>query len=310
MIDINKVLEFGFREEGIVGTIWEPEDAPMAVVVLVHGITDYHSRYKDFAEYLNNQKIAVIGFDLPGHGLSGGEHRVYFGKNGIERLQTILQMCISLGKDRYPDVPIILLGMSLGSYLVRTYLIQTKNHCVDGGILVGTGEMSSSELLIAKMIVQMEKFFYGDKAAPQLIQNLAFGSYNQKFEPNHTSMDWLIKDPEALNLFMSSPLRGEKVTIGAFKDLLNMVSIACSLKNMESGKRIPVLLCSGEEDAVGGFCKKVKETYKKFSSAGYDTKLCLYKNSRHDVLHDNDHEDAYSDIVSWIHNLKEVAYGE
>lgn len=302
------VHDFSIKSAGetIYGTIWEPEEKPKALVIFAHGITDFHSRYNDFFNHLNNSGVVVMGFDYPGHGRSEGTPRVYFGKNGVKRLKTILKRCIDLGKSRYENIPIILLGMSLGSYLVRSYLSQETDDRIDGVVLVGTGEMSPIELFIAKAIVKIEEIIYGDKAAPDLIQELAFGSYNQNFAPVRTAMDWLIKDPDELDLFMNSPYRGEKVTIGAFRDLLSLVSISCKKSNIRAGKKVPVLICSGKEDAVGGFGDKVKETYSKFEDAGYSVVLRLYENSRHDVLHDYDSEEAYSDISSWLETLKEV----
>lgn len=56
-------------------------------------------------------------------------------------------------KKTYPDIPYILLGFSLGSFAVRTYLICYPGR-IDGAILAGTGQNSIIELLIAKAITK------------------------------------------------------------------------------------------------------------------------------------------------------------
>lgn len=292
--------KFTFFVDPIVGTVWEPEGKTKAVVILCHGITDYHSRYEDFAKYLTDRGVAVIGFDYPGHGKSGGSPRVYFGKNGAHRLTRILRRAIHEAESRFRDTPVYLLGMSLGSYLVRSYLIQYEDDRIAGAILVGTGHMTPIELFIAKAITKIEEIIHGDKAAPKLIQTLAFEVYNREFEPVRTSMDWLIVDPEELDRFVNSPYRGQEVTVGAFRDLLDLASVACDEDDIKVGTKVPIFICSGACDAVGGFGDKADDVYTKFVEAGYKVNFKLYEDSRHDVLHDCDREEAYADIASWI----------
>ncbi|MBQ2301952.1 MAG: alpha/beta hydrolase, partial [Oscillospiraceae bacterium] len=49
---------------------WLPEGEPKAVLQIVHGIAEYVHRYNDFAEFLAENGIAVVGEDHLGHGKS------------------------------------------------------------------------------------------------------------------------------------------------------------------------------------------------------------------------------------------------
>jgi acylglycerol lipase len=51
---------------------WDPEASPEAVVCLVHGLGEHTGRYAHVAAALNDAGYAVLGFDLCGHGKSGG----------------------------------------------------------------------------------------------------------------------------------------------------------------------------------------------------------------------------------------------
>ena len=67
--------------------IWEPEDKPaVAVLHIIHGMTEHIGRYKELAETLTNHGIVVCGFSLRGHGKSETSSRLKgvatLGKNG------------------------------------------------------------------------------------------------------------------------------------------------------------------------------------------------------------------------------------
>ena len=51
---------------------WQPETPPKAVVCLVHGLGEHSGRYAHVAAALNDAGYALLGFDLRGHGKSGG----------------------------------------------------------------------------------------------------------------------------------------------------------------------------------------------------------------------------------------------
>lgn len=52
---------------------WKPDEAPKAVVVIVHGLNSHSAYYQWVAEQLNTQRYEVYAIDLPGRGNSEGE---------------------------------------------------------------------------------------------------------------------------------------------------------------------------------------------------------------------------------------------
>ena len=54
------------------GQNWQPESAPRAVVALVHGMGEHSSRYAHLADAVCQQGIALMAFDLRGHGSTEG----------------------------------------------------------------------------------------------------------------------------------------------------------------------------------------------------------------------------------------------
>jgi len=109
------------------GEEWLPEGAPKAVLQIAHGIAEYVHRYNDFAEFLAENGVAVVGEDHIGHGksIAEGAPHIYFAKeNGWDKVVTDIHTLRKTYGEKYPDVPYFLMGHSMGSFLARTYLIK------------------------------------------------------------------------------------------------------------------------------------------------------------------------------------------
>ena len=128
---------------GIHAVEWTPDMAPRAVLVLSHGVSEHILRYEPLAAYLTERGFAVAGHDHLGHGLSvaAGAPRLYFGPRGSwDWAVQDLYARRELAGQRFPGLPVFLLGHSMGSFLARTYLIRYPG-TVAGAILMGTGQM-------------------------------------------------------------------------------------------------------------------------------------------------------------------------
>ena len=110
---------------------WMPESGEYrAVLQITHGMVEYIERYKPFAEFLNDQGVLVVGHDHLGHGASvaSEEELGYFAEpdpsdtlvEDMHTLRTTIQT-------ENPGVPYFMMGHSMGSYLVRRYLIYHGN---------------------------------------------------------------------------------------------------------------------------------------------------------------------------------------
>lgn len=294
--------------------IWEPDDDVLGVIQVVHGITEHIMRYEEFADFFTTRGIAVVGIDLLGHGLStnNGELVMYFGKGkSWKYVVEDINRCFVHTKEMYPDVPYTLLGFSLGSFLVRTYLIDNPG-LVDAAILIGTGYYSPLEIYLAESIVKSETKKYGDDVATDKIRSLTFETYNKKFKPNRTAYDWLCSNEEALDQYTLDPLRGENITVGLFRELLYGMKYTSSKVNINKmSKMKPVVLLSGDNDSVGNFGKGVEKVYNLYKSCGLsDVSIKLYENLRHDILHEKNNAIIFEDIYNWLITRKLIKNNE
>src|SRR5215207_10575 len=118
---------------------WEPNEKPKALVALVHGLGEHVSRYEHVAKMITNAGYAFAGFDLRGHGKSGGT-RGHFPSIDVV-MQDIKDFFIFLTQ-QYPDIPHFLYGHSLGGLLVLTYAL--KNKAGLSGVIVTSAGLRSA----------------------------------------------------------------------------------------------------------------------------------------------------------------------
>lgn len=300
--------EFNFlssdNETNIHMVMWEPKNEAKLIVQIIHGVTENIMRYEELAHFLNERDILVVGIDLLGHGLStnSGNKKMYFGKEGswfdvVKDVDT----CLSIVKKDYPNIPYVMLGFSLGSFLLRTYLIDYPNNC-DGAIIIGTGQTPNFQIALAQMVVKNETKKYGDNVATEQIRKLTFETYNKKFAPNRTPYDWLCSNNEELDKYINDPLRGEAMTVGLFREMLSGMKYTGNIRNVKKmNKDIPILLLSGSQDPVGDFGKGFDKAIRRFKRANIQSiSSILYSNLRHDILHENIRLKIYNDIYIWL----------
>ena len=288
------------------GMRWEPEGGSVrAVLQICHGVAEHIARYDAFARYLNGLGIAVVGHDHLGHGLSlpEGGTPVYFGEgntwNTVVDDIYVLHQRIRLW---YPDVPLCIMGHSMGSFLTRTYLIRYPG-TVKAAVIMGTGWQPKAVIAGGMAVAKAVGAVVGENGTSDLVTNLAFGAYNKLFAPNRTSCDWLSADEGNVDAYMADPLCGADTTVGLFRQMLSGIRFNQKLSNLrQMDPRIPVLFVAGEKDPVGDCGNGVRRTYQEFRRAGVqDCTLKLYPGLRHEILNEKaQQQQIFEDIGQWL----------
>lgn len=288
------------------GMRWEPEGGSVrAVLQICHGVAEHIARYDAFARYLNGLGIAVVGHDHLGHGLSlpEGGTPVYFGAgntwNTVVDDIYVLHQRIRLW---YPDVPLCIMGHSMGSFLTRTYLIRYPG-TVEAAVIMGTGWQPKAVIAGGMAVAKAVGAVVGENGTSDLVTNLAFGAYNKLFAPNRTSCDWLSADEDNVDAYMADPLCGADATVGLFRQMLSGIRFNQKLSNLrQMDPRIPVLFVAGEKDPVGDCGNGVRRTYQEFRRAGVqDCTLKLYPGLRHEILNEKaQQQQIFEDIGQWL----------
>lgn len=290
-----------FKERNLYTKIWNV-DKPIAILQIVHGMTEHIERYESLANYLNQHNIIVAGYDLRGHGHNSTCEVATFKENGWKESIEDIHCFYEYLNKKYPNLPKYLLGFSLGSFLVRDYL-HDYNDKLNGVIIMGTGTQPSFLLSIIIKIVKTQINKNGFNNATELIKKLSFDTYNDKFKPTKTEFDWLCSDENELSKYNQDKLCKNSISSGLFYQLLKSMKRNSKSNVYESWNiDIPILLVSGEEDPVGDLKKGVIKLEKEMKQTLNNIELKLYK-GRHDILHEeynNTAEQVRRNILEFV----------
>ena len=282
-----EVFEFdGFGGAKLPAVIWLPEGAVKRVLQIAHGMTEHIGRYEAFAEEMTAQGIAVAGYDLRGHGKNPGDAQVAsFGENGWEASLEDMRLFFAHLAERFPGAAHDMLGFSLGSFLLREYLGKWPEG-VNRAIIMGTGHQPALVLSAIMAIVKGQIKKGGFDGTTDLVRNLSFGTYNQKFKPNRTASDWLCADEKRLDAYIADPLCRKDISSGLFWQLLGAMKRTGTKTAVEGiNKDMPVLLLSGQDDPVGDQSKGVAAVKAMMEKAGMKrVQMALLPGARHVVL--------------------------
>ncbi|ULQ45600.1 lysophospholipase [Flagellatimonas centrodinii] len=109
---------------------WAPVATPRTVIVLVHGAGEHVGRYGYLIAHLLAAGHAVVALDHPGHGRSGGPRGLV---PDLHAAAANLKPLIEHARRRWPQVPLLMLGHSMGGAIATGYAI--SHEMLDGLIL-------------------------------------------------------------------------------------------------------------------------------------------------------------------------------
>ena len=243
---------------------WLPDqESPNVWVQLVHGMNEHIGRYEEFAAYLADHGIAVMGHDCIGHGKTAAslEDRGWFGeRQGHQFLVQDIRKVALYGKRIFPEAKHVILGHSMGSFMTRRYLAAyadgwkekaseaQSDQCgnpeaahrklgvewqqePDGVILSGTGNPPHDLVRFGWGLANGFCIQRGTHDRSKTLYQMSIGAYNRQFAPVETEYDWLSRDRERVQKFLKDPLTKEE----NFLSLKTFVRLTASFIIANSG---------------------------------------------------------------------------
>jgi alpha-beta hydrolase superfamily lysophospholipase len=244
-----------------------------------------------------------------GHGGSIGENTVrgYFYGGWFAAVDDSMRLMKDTMAE-YPDVPYILFGHSMGSFMARTILAKYPDSGISAAIICGTGWQPTFALpALAKVIDAMGKKA-GEEAPNEQLDKMIFGGYTKGFENVRTPKDWLTRDSKIVDAYIADPLCGFVASSGLLRDMMLGIHYIQQPKHMQNMKKhLPVFFIAGDKDPVGANGKGVKQAAQAFKKAGMvNVALKLYPDCRHEILNELNKQEVYEDITGWIAKVTEL----
>jgi acylglycerol lipase len=251
---------------------WEAEGSPRAVVVICHGVNSHGGQHAWTAEQFAGRGLAVFALDLRGRGKSEGER--YYVEDVADYVADVA-VTIRTAKDRYPGLPVYLLGHSAGGVVSCTYALDNQDE-------------------IAGLICESFAF---QVPAPGFVLAAVKGiSHIAPRLPVLTlHMKDFTRDPAALAVLEADPLtKGESQPAATVAALVRADE---RLHDNFDKITLPVLILHGTEDKAT-VCKGSEFFHAHAGSM--DKTLKLYQGHYHDLLNDIGKEQVFEDIAGWI----------
>jgi len=211
-------------EYGLVTRLWCGETSPRYILAVVHGLGEHAQRYTHVAESFVNHGASVLAWDQKGHGRTGG---------ALPHFQVLLDDLGSVETyvaSKYPGVPLVFYGQSLGGGLVINYLLSRSSQA--------TGGIATSPLLRTTVPPPAWKLAVA-KALGKLWPSFTLSTAIRPKELTH--------DPAGVKAYQSDPLVHQRV------------SAALGLSMLEAGEwsianahklATPLLLMHGTQDRI------------------------------------------------------------
>ena len=310
---------------------WQPDlsddkgpSKPGLVLHIVHGMAEHGLRYKKLAEKLSIHNIEVWAPDHRGHGKTadlsvnypdrGGRLGHCADRNSFDTVTKDVHAINTLIRQTYPDIPLVLMGHSWGSFISQNYIEKYSNEQagIDGCILSGTRGPGDFLVKAGLPLMNIIAFVHGSRNRSPLARALADGSYNKPFKPNRTAFDWLSRDEQEVDAYVADPLCGFLCSSGFYRDLtygLNKIHKPDAMSRIRTS--LPVYVVCGSADPVGDMGASPTALVNIYRSLGIkDLEFILYPGARHETLNETNQEEVMDNLVSWINRHYGITTGD
>ena len=276
--------------------IYEPDASvkKRGVIQIVHGMTEHMARYEEFAEYFTMKGFVVLGNDIISHGRSVHERSEALYIEDWFHAVSDISSVKKLAKELYPELPVFILGFSLGSFLVRS---MDSLDDYKGRILIGTGQQPTAVLGILRFYLNI-KYRRKMTVASREVSAIVFDNYNNSFR-GFPANYWLLTDGDKRKAYMDNKLVKRNFSPRFLCEFIRGM-IYTNKKKDATDNSIPTLFIYGENDPVSGFGKGIKKVYRKYHNNNPKTKLIKISGKTHDILHDADAERVFRHIEKFM----------
>ncbi len=246
------------------------ETAPdnKAIVVIVHGLCEHQGRYDYFAEKLHAAGYGTYRFDHRGHGRSQGDIPNYTTYHEIlDDTNVIVDMAIA----ENPDIPVYLLGHSMGGFAVSLYGSKYPDKKLRGVVTSGAAVVDTIGLFAS---------------AP--------GGLDPNLELPNQLGSGVCSVPEVVDWYGKDPYNKKSYAIGLVYALKEgQAWFEEAMKEF----RYPVLMTHGQNDGLVGMDDSLIFFR---NAASQDKQLKIYGNLFHEILNEYCKDQVVADMIAWM----------
>ncbi len=273
---------------------WEAEGRPRAVIVALHGMSDYSNAFDMPGRFWAKQGITTLAYDQRGFGRS--DHPGIWA--GAQVMRADLNDAVAAARARYPGVPVFALGESMGGAVVLTSLACTgasadapKSACsppaVDGVILVAPAVWSRGDMPLSYRAA----LFLGAHLLPGMILTNSAASHVVTIVPSD--------NVAMLRALGRDPLFQKQTRIDTVYGLVNLMDEARTAPDRIT-RSPPLLFLYGANDQIIPARPTEAVIAALKTKAGMALTVKRYTHGYHMLLRDLEGETVDRDTADWI----------
>jgi alpha-beta hydrolase superfamily lysophospholipase len=282
----------------------QPQGAPRGIVHLAHGLGEHSERYLRVAGQLAAEGYVVFADDHRGHGKTAATPAELgaFGSGGIHRVVDDLVALMRFEKLEHPNLPFVLFGHSMGSYLAQEFMLRHANE-VDAVVLSASAGKPSALASVGRYVARLERLRLGATGKSSILRGLSFDAFNKPFAGSGpTKFEWLSRDRAEVDKYVADPLCGFEATTSLWVDLLDLLGeISRPERQALLPKSLPVRIISGGEDPANERAKGARQLAAALQTAGLTkVELVIYEGARHELLNETNRDDVTRELIGWL----------
>ncbi|MBQ7703564.1 MAG: alpha/beta hydrolase [Firmicutes bacterium] len=296
---MEKIFLEGAEGAKLAVNIYEPAE-PTGIVMVFHGMAEHKERYDYTMNKLMEAGYVAAISDMRGHGESLDSTGVkgYFGKGGIDNIVKDYKQITDYLKERYPGLPLFILGHSMGTLNARTYLEkysgETNRVALSGTVCPNPASK------IAVWIAKSQAKKLGLTGFSPIMLKLTQMGTGGKPEPGQ-EFQWLSYNQENIKTYEADPDSGFPFMVGGYLSLFEMTTnIAKPQRYQNVNKDCRILLISGVDDPVTGGAKGLAASQANLEKAGFTVENKVYDHMKHEILNEDDRDTVIRDIVDFF----------
>lgn len=252
---------------------WLNNRTPRGVVVICHGAAEHSGRYAHVGRRLAAEGYPTYAVDHRGHGRSEGT------PGNINRMIEVvsdLDQTIQLAGDRHPELPVFLLGHSMGGLISLDY-VTSRTIDLAGLILSGP----AVDIAIGSKL---------ERIASRLLSEVVPNLGAVEIEAAAVS-----RDPAVVRAYETDPLNYHgKVRVRTGSEVL---LAADRVKARLSTITLPVLVMHGTEDRLA---QPSSSQLVADHASSSDLTLKFWDGLHHEILNEPEQEAVLDEIVGWL----------
>jgi len=260
--------------------LWEPETTPRGVVLGLHGFGDHGASFAALAGPLNRAGYVFYAYDQRGFGATD--------RPGIwaasERLTGDVALMADLLRARHGDIPLYLVGKSMGAAVALTALAGEDAPVVDGLVL------------IAPAVWARETMPWYQRLGLWMLLRIAPG-LRLSGDAAHDLGIRPTDDPEVMRALSLDPLTLKRARVDAVHGLTELMGEA-----LEASARLrgPVLILYGDNDQVIPARPLCVMLVRLPPAQENGWRLVLYPEGYHMLTRYTKAARTYGDVVAWM----------